>query len=79
MEQQRAWLERLGNGELEAEGGRREWAEQVEVVEANAQNGVSSTRIREAARKGEWVVVGELCTPGVAAWVEEEALYAEGG
>lgn len=76
-EEQRAFLRRLAGGEMEAEGGRREWADLVELVEATPQVGVSSTAIRKAAKQGDWSVVGELCTEGVAAWVREEGLYDE--
>ncbi|KAK6440936.1 hypothetical protein LTR95_002830 [Oleoguttula sp. CCFEE 5521] len=75
--EQRAWLARLGEGELEAEGGKREWTQQVEVVEANEKAEVSSTKIRKAAKAGEWDVVRGLCTEGVAKWVESEGLYDE--
>lgn len=74
-EQQRAFVRRLADGEMEGEGGKREWAGQVELVEATPQAGVSSTVIRRAAKEGDWGVVGELCTPSVAEWVREEGLY----
>ncbi|OQO05315.1 hypothetical protein B0A48_09083 [Cryoendolithus antarcticus] len=74
---QRAWLARLGDGELEAEGGKREWAKQVEVVQANERAEVSSTKIRKAAKAGEWEIVKGLCTEGVARWVESAGLYVE--
>lgn len=75
--EQRAFVQRLADGELEGEGGKREWAKQVELVEPTAQAGVSSTVIRKAAKAGEWDVVRELCTEGVAEWVREEGLYDE--
>lgn len=74
---QKAFLQRLENGELEAEGGKREWAKQVVLVDPNPKAGVSSTRIRKAAKAGDWDVVGELCTEGVREWVKSEGLYAE--
>ncbi|KAM0689637.1 hypothetical protein Q7P36_010508 [Cladosporium allicinum] len=55
----------------------REWAERVELVEPTPKAGVSSTVIRKAAKSGEWGVVEELCTGGVAGWVREEGLYEE--
>jgi nicotinamide-nucleotide adenylyltransferase len=76
-EEQRAFLANLANGGLEAEGGRREWAERVELVVPNERAGVSSTVVRQAAKKGEWGVVEELCTGRVAEWVREEGLYEE--
>ncbi|KAM0715556.1 hypothetical protein Q7P37_009054 [Cladosporium fusiforme] len=76
-DEQRAFLRRLADGEMEGEGGQREWAELVELVEATPRAGVSSTVIRRAAKQGDWAVVEDLCTEGVAAWVREEKLYEE--
>lgn len=73
--EQRDFVRKLADGEMEGEGGKREWAERVELVEATPQAGVSSTVIRRAAKAGEWDVVGKLCTEGVAGWVREEGLY----
>jgi len=73
--EQRAFVQKLADGGMEAEGGKREWAALVELVEATPQAGVSSTVIRKAAKAGEWDIVGELCTEGVAGWVREESLY----
>lgn len=75
--EQRAFVQKLADGGMEEEGGKREWAERVELVEATAQAGVSSTAIRKAAKAGDWDVVRELCTEGVAGWVREEGLYDE--
>jgi nicotinamide-nucleotide adenylyltransferase len=75
--EQRAFVQNLAHGGLEAEGGKREWAECVELVNATPKAGVSSTVIRKAAKAGEWGVVGELCTEGVAEWVREEGLYED--
>ncbi|EMC97112.1 hypothetical protein BAUCODRAFT_32855 [Baudoinia panamericana UAMH 10762] len=77
VDEQRAFLERLGNGEMEKDGGKRDWAKQVELVPPNPKAGVSSTRIRKAAHRGDWDEVDQLCTPGVAAWVKSENLYKE--
>ena len=77
IDDQREFVKRLGNGEMEKDGGRREWANQVELVEPNAKVGVSSTRVRKAAKKADWEVVEELCTQGVAAYVKRESLYQD--
>jgi nicotinamide-nucleotide adenylyltransferase len=77
VEQQRTYIEDLGNGVLEKEGFKREWARQIELVVAGEGVGVSSTRVREAAKRGDWEGVGGLCTEGVAGWVRGEALYSE--
>jgi nicotinamide-nucleotide adenylyltransferase len=77
VEQQRTYIEDLGNGVLEKEGFKREWARQIELVVAGEGVGVSSTRVREAAKRGDWEGVRGLCTEGVAGWVRGEALYSE--
>jgi nicotinamide-nucleotide adenylyltransferase len=75
--EQRAFMQKLADGEMEADGGKKEWAAKVELVDPTPQAGVSSTVIRKAAKAGEWDVVGELCTEGVAEWVREEGLYED--
>ncbi|KAK3631517.1 hypothetical protein LTR56_012273 [Elasticomyces elasticus] len=77
IEEQRAFVKRLETGEMESVGGKREWVKQVELVEPNARSGVSSTKIRKAAKRGDWEEVGELCTPGVVEYVISEGLYAD--
>ena len=74
---QRAFIKRLGDGEMEGEGGKKEWAKQLDLVPPNPKAGVSSTRIRKAAKAGDWEKVRELCTAGVAEYVKSEALYGE--
>ncbi|KAL2352781.1 hypothetical protein BJ546DRAFT_1027821 [Cryomyces antarcticus] len=73
--QQREYLAKIARGEREGEGARREWAELIEMVDADESVGVSSTRVRRAAKKGDWEEVERLCTRGVAEWVREEKLY----
>lgn len=77
---QREFWERLGRGEMEGEGARREWAGRIEMVKEEEEAvGVSSTDVRKAAAKGDWVAVERLCTGRVAAWVREYGLYGEDG
>ncbi|KAK4982797.1 hypothetical protein LTR66_009091 [Elasticomyces elasticus] len=73
---QRAFLRKLEDGEMEKDGGKREWAEQIEMVEPGEGVGVSSTKVRKAAKSGDWETVQALCTKGVMTWVKEEELYA---
>lgn len=77
VEAQRAFLKRLEDGEMEVDGGKREWAKQIELVDPAPEAGISSTKIRAAAKKADWETVGRLCTPSVAEWVPREELYAE--
>ncbi|KAI9714352.1 MAG: hypothetical protein M1820_000313 [Bogoriella megaspora] len=76
-EEQREYLEGLAEGRMEEQGGKREWAEKVEMVEGEEGIGVSSTRVRRAAKGGDWKEVRRLCTEGVAEWVIGERLYEE--
>lgn len=73
---QRAWLKQIEDGELEAKGGKKEWASQIELVSPSNTLGVSSTRIRGAASTGQWNIVESLCSDGVAAWLKERSLYS---
>jgi nicotinamide-nucleotide adenylyltransferase len=77
IEEQRDYLKRLRDGEREHEGFRKEWADNIDMVEGGNGVGVSSTRLRNAARDGDWDTVGDFSTEGVAAWVKETGLYSE--
>lgn len=77
---QENWLRKLAEKE---EGFRREWLERVEVVDgeedgvAGEVEGVSSTRVREGVKCGDWGLVRELVGGEVAGWVRERGLYLE--
>ncbi|KAI5359907.1 putative nicotinate/nicotinamide nucleotide adenylyltransferase [Septoria linicola] len=75
VDTQKAFAKKLETGEMAKDGGKPEWAKQVELVPPNAKAGVSSTKIRKAAKAGDWETVKQLCTPGVAEWVQQESLY----
>lgn len=77
VEDQKAFVRKLEDGTMEQDGGKREWAKQVELVPPNPQAGVSSTRIRKAAKRADWREIEQLCTPGIVEWVKSEKLYAE--
>lgn len=72
---QEAFLQRLKDGEMEKDGGTKSWAQQVELVPPNPNMGVSSTRVRKAAKAGEWQEVHTLCPPTVAEYIKMERLY----
>lgn len=77
--QQDQYWEALAKGDREREGGRKEWAERIEMAEGEGE-AVSSTRIREAAAKGELEKVENLISHSVRGWIESEGLYrADGG
>lgn len=77
VDEQRAFVQRFEDGDMEKDGGRREWAKQVDLVPPNPKAGVSSTRIRKAAKREDWDELGQLCTDGVSELVRREGLYAE--
>lgn len=74
---QKNFLNGIEGGKLEAEGAKREWVKQIDLVEPNPEGGVSSTKIRKAAKRGDWEELSQLTTPNVTAWVRSEGLYAE--
>lgn len=74
---QRAFVKKIKNGELEDQGGKREWAKQIDLVPPNEVTGVSSTKIRQAANRNDWQELERLTTPTVAAWTKHERLYEE--
>ncbi|KAI9734973.1 MAG: hypothetical protein M1834_002055 [Cirrosporium novae-zelandiae] len=75
-EEQEEFLRRLGRGELEGVGGRKEWVKRIEVVEgAEVGEGVSSTKVREACRKGDEEALKRSVTEGVREWLIEGKLY----
>jgi nicotinamide-nucleotide adenylyltransferase len=75
--EQRSWLQSLENGEMEADGGKREWAKQIELAEPNQQQGVSSTKIRKAVAGDDWDKVKSLCPEVIADWIRDQELYKE--
>lgn len=88
LEQDR-YLADLRDGKREAEGGRREWAERIELVgeedmnddeeeeDGDGEEEVSSTRAREAARNKDEDLLSKMVTDGVWEWVKREKLYIE--
>lgn len=77
VDEQRAFLDGLKNGDMEENGAKREWASQIELVPPNPIAGVSSTRIRKAAKAQDWDELANLTTPTVFEWVKSENLYGE--
>ena len=75
VESQQEFVDSLARGDMESDGGKREWASQIEVVHAEEGDGVSSTRVRKAAKQQDWNEVQQLCTEGVAKAVKENTIY----
>ncbi|CRJ80695.1 hypothetical protein BN1708_000344, partial [Verticillium longisporum] len=77
--EQEGYLAGLRDGGFEQAGGRREWAERVELVDGDEEV-VSSTRVRQALKGREAAdekVVDKFITPAVREWVLEEKLYQD--
>ncbi|PNY23823.1 Nucleotidylyl transferase [Tolypocladium capitatum] len=77
QEEQRAYVRGLEDGVLEDVGGRREWAQRVEVVDGDGMGGVSSSRVREVVREGGVGEVDGMVDGEVMSWIEAEGLYRE--
>ena len=81
VEEQKGWIQSVRKGGREAEGLRTEWAERVELVEAQdgegEVQGVSSTKVRERVKRGDWGVVEELVGRQVMEWIRERGVYLE--
>jgi nicotinamide-nucleotide adenylyltransferase len=77
-EDQDAYIEALAKGENEDIGGKREWAEKIDIVEGKkpSENSVSSSTARLAARDGS-PELDMLVTPAVKAWIISNRLYNE--
>ena len=76
-EEQARYLEDLKLGKHEEAGFAPTWGNNIDMVEAEEGVGVSSTRVRKAAKERQWDIVDQLCTKGVAAWIKDQALYSE--
>ncbi|CAO2658558.1 Nn.00g062810.m01.CDS01 [Neocucurbitaria sp. VM-36] len=77
VEEQQKYLQGLRDGELEKAGFKPAWGSSIDMAQAEEGVGVSSTRIRNAAKERRWDEVGELCTEGVVAWIKDQELYSE--
>ncbi|KAL8711588.1 MAG: hypothetical protein Q9220_003998 [cf. Caloplaca sp. 1 TL-2023] len=73
-EEQDAYRAALAEGRREEQGGKKEWAEKIEMVEGEGE-AISSTRVREYAGKGDWEEVDRLVGSGVREWIQREKLF----
>ncbi|MCJ1388838.1 hypothetical protein MMC18_001688 [Xylographa bjoerkii] len=79
QEEQDAYLQDLKDGKREHEGGKREWADSIQMAAGKkaGERVVSSTKVREAAQGGDADSLKKLCTEGVANYVLQEKLYTD--
>jgi nicotinamide-nucleotide adenylyltransferase len=75
--EQQKYADDLKNGRREKDGFKSEWGQNIDMVQANEGVGISSTRVRNAAKDGRWDIVESLCTEGVTAWIKDQGLYNE--
>ncbi|KAG9200139.1 hypothetical protein G6514_007617 [Epicoccum nigrum] len=75
--EQQKYVDDLKNGRREKDGFKSEWGQNIDMVQANEGVGISSTRVRNAAKDGRWDIVESLCTEGVTAWIKDQGLYNE--
>lgn len=78
-EEQRKFLADLAGGTMEDIGGKREWAERIEIVDGRSkeEEAVSSTKAREVAGTGDTEALERLVTDRVRDWVALEGLYKD--
>ncbi|KAI0136976.1 cytidylyltransferase family protein [Xylariales sp. AK1849] len=78
-EEQIGYLEGLRRGQLEEAGGKKEWANKVEMVEGTqvGEEVISSTKVRDAVRNEDWESLRKLVAKGVTDWIRDEGLYRE--
>ncbi|KAI9170890.1 Vacuolar protein sorting-associated protein [Paramyrothecium foliicola] len=81
-EDQSAYVADLGQGKLDAMGGRGAWAQRVELVDGDETDGdgqgVSSSKVRELVQTKRWEDLDGLVGNEVKGWIEKEGLYREG-
>ncbi|TVY33810.1 hypothetical protein LSUB1_G008356, partial [Lachnellula subtilissima] len=77
-EQQDAYVRGIGEGSLDSVGGERKWVSEgrIKMVQG-AEKAVSSTRVRDACKRGDGEALRGLVSEGIAGWVLDQGLYLE--
>lgn len=77
LDEQEDYLRHLAQGGREQEGGKREWAERIQLVPGRKINGVvvSSTKVRAAAQSKDESLLRSLVPSAVSSYVVSEKLY----
>lgn len=76
QDDQEQYVDNMKQGGMWEVGFESGWRDSIDLVESTGA-GVSSTRVRNAAKEGDWEEVGKLCTEGVTAWIQDQKLYSE--
>ncbi len=73
------YVRSLAEGRIEGDGGKKEWAEKIELVEGrpNGEEIISSTKVRNAAKNANKGALEKLVTRNVASWILDEKLYMD--
>lgn len=76
-EEQDNYVQKISNGERESEGAKKEWGSRITMVEGRntGEKTISSTKVRDAMKKGDEAELKTLVTDGVAEYVLQEGLY----
>lgn len=79
MDAQDAFVKVLADGIMEEKGGRKEWASRIELVKGRsaAREPVSSTKVRDAARRLDPDSLGTLVTEGIRRYILDSRLYVD--
>lgn len=77
--EQIAYLDRLKRGRLEEVGGKKEWADKIDMVEGRREGEeiISSTKVRDAVQNEDWDRLRQLVSNAVTDWVRQEKLYGD--
>ena len=77
--EQDGYLRDLARGERETEGGKREWADRIQLVDGRkvGEEVISSTKAREAASRGDLKALESLVTDRVFALIAHQRLYRD--
>lgn len=75
--EQISYLDELRTGKLEEAGGRVEWVDKIELVQGRKEDEaiISSTKVRDAARREDWKALEGLVGEDVVNWIRENNLY----
>lgn len=79
-EEQAEYMTELQRGDMEIKGGRREWADRIELVQGRKEGEeiISSTKVRKASKERDEVGLMKLVTEGVVRWILDSNLYVDG-
>ena len=80
-DEQDEYMTKLRRGKMEDQGGKKEWAGRIDLVEGRKEGEeiISSTKVREASQKRDEVALMKLVTEEVGRWILDSNLYVDGG